>query len=257
MYKVLIVDDEAPSRTAIRSLGHWSDYHITEFYEEINGTHALKSMREVHPLIVFVDLPMPVMDRMEFLEKASCEFPESRFIVTSESDSFSYAKKVLRIGAVDYLLKPLRTDELNAAIDRAISSLEPSIFSKRSSGRISPDEAVSLIRQDIDRHYSSPLRISQYAHQYFFTQEYLTRLFRQHYHVSIQEYLLRVRMTRAKELLNDPTIQIQEVAARVGYPDNNYFSKAFRSFYGISPSCYRKEKSCRTNPCTAALPIDL
>ena len=42
MYKVLIIDDEAPARIAISRLGHWADYHITELYQETNGAAALK-----------------------------------------------------------------------------------------------------------------------------------------------------------------------------------------------------------------------
>ena len=60
MYKVLIIDDEAPARIAISRLGHWADYHITELYQETNGAAALKTMREIKPQIVFVDMQMPV-----------------------------------------------------------------------------------------------------------------------------------------------------------------------------------------------------
>lgn len=107
--------------------------------------------------------------------------------------------------------------------------------------KLSPDEVVARIRQDIDQNYPQPLKVSSYAKKYFFTQEYLTRLFRQHYEMTIQEYLLMVRMTRAKELLENPSIKIQEVAARVGYSDNNYFSKAFRNFFGITPTDCRNK----------------
>lgn len=239
MYKVMIIDDEAPARIAIRKLGHWADYRNTEFYEETNGARALKSMREIHPQIVFVDMKMPVMDGMEFLEKASGEFPESRFIIISGFDDFTYAKAAIKSGAVDYLLKPIDREELNTAIDRAVSSLNPRKIESPKSVKISPEEVITLIRKDIDEHYSKPLKISHYAKQYYFTQEYLTRLFRQHYQLSIQEYLLQVRMTRAKELLQKPDIKIQDIAARVGYTDNNYFSKAFRTYFGVSPTSFR------------------
>lgn len=67
MYKVLIIDDEAPARIAISRLGHWADYHITELYQETNGAAALKTMREIKPQIVFVDMQMPVMNGMELI----------------------------------------------------------------------------------------------------------------------------------------------------------------------------------------------
>lgn len=48
-------------------------------------------------------------------------------------------------------------------------------------------------------------------------------------------------MERARELLLNPEIKIQEIAQRVGYADNNYFSKAFQTYYGISPTAFRQE----------------
>ena len=69
MYKVLIIDDEAPARIAISRLGHWADYHITELYQETNGAAALKTMREIKPQIVFVDMQMPVMNGYEATKK--------------------------------------------------------------------------------------------------------------------------------------------------------------------------------------------
>ena len=108
MYKVLIIDDEAPARIAISRLGHWADYHITELYQETNGAAALKTMREIKPQIVFVDMQMPVMNGMEFLEKASHEFRDTCFIVISGYDYFDYAKAALKCGAIDYLLKPMK-----------------------------------------------------------------------------------------------------------------------------------------------------
>ena len=181
-------------------------------------------MREIKPQIVFVDMQMPVMNGMEFLEKASHEFRDTCFIVISGYDYFDYAKAALKCGAIDYLLKPIAREELNAAIDKAVQTLgNTGTCLEKEAPKLSPDEVVARIRQDIDQNYPQPLKVSSYAKKYFFTQEYLTRLFRQHYEMTIQEYLLMVRMTRAKELLENPSIKIQEVAARVGYSDNNYF----------------------------------
>ena len=81
-----------------------------------------------------------------------------------------------------------------------------------------------------------------FADKYFFSKEYLTRQFKARYHCGIYEYVLQVRMERARELLLDPGIKIQDISQRVGYSDNNYFSKAFRTYYGISPTAFRQER---------------
>lgn len=170
MYKVLIIDDEAPARIAISRLGHWADYHITELYQETNGAAALKTMREIKPQIVFVDMQMPVMNGMEFLEKASHEFRDTCFIVISGYDYFDYAKAALKCGAIDYLLKPIAREELNAAIDKAVQTLgNTGTCLEKEAPKLSPDEVVARIRQDIDQNYPQPLKVSSYAKKYFFT----------------------------------------------------------------------------------------
>jgi two-component system response regulator YesN len=50
-------------------------------------------------------------------------------------------------------------------------------------------------------------------------------------------------MERAKELLMDGSIKIQWIAERLGYADSNYFSKAFRNYYGITPTQFRKDNN--------------
>ena len=65
------------------------------------------------------------------------------------------------------------------------------------------------------------------------------KLFNNEFGCGIYEYVLRVRMEKARELIADPNIKIQSIAQMLGYSDNNYFSKAFRNFFKISPSDYR------------------
>ena len=73
-----------------------------------------------------------------------------------------------------------------------------------------------------------------------FSRGYLATAFKRVYGISVQEYLLRVRMQKAKELLKATELQIQEIGERVGYEDQLNFSRIFRKYEGISPSEYRR-----------------
>ncbi len=245
MYKALIIDDEKPVQIAIQKLGNWSYYGIEPPQLAVNGRDALQAMREFHPDLVFVDMNMPVMDGVSFLQAASEEFPDSQYIVVSGYDQFSYAQQALHYGACEYLLKPVEEDALNSAIEKAILRLNPdaSFQDPKESGQreISPDEAVSIIKEYIDSHYCQNIKITMFSEKYYFSTDYLTRLFRNKYGFTIYEYVLKLRMERAKELLADQDNKIIDIAGRLGYADNHYFSKAFRTYYHISPSQYRKE----------------
>ena len=103
MYKALIIDDEKPVQIAIQKLGNWKYYGIEPPRLAVNGRDGLAAMREFHPDIVFVDMNMPVMDGVSFLQAASGEFPDSQYVVVSGYDQFSYAQQALHYGACEYL----------------------------------------------------------------------------------------------------------------------------------------------------------
>ncbi|MNL63772.1 Xylose operon regulatory protein [compost metagenome] len=75
--------------------------------------------------------------------------------------------------------------------------------------------------------------------KYYLSREYLMKLFKQQYGFGIHEYMQRIRMEKAAELLSDPQLKIQEISEILGYRDKNYFSKAFRNYYDTSPTEYR------------------
>ena len=243
-YKTLIIDDEKPVRIAISKLGRWAKYHLERPAQAQNGKEGLKAMRELKPALVFLDMQMPVMNGKEFLEKASKEFPDCAFIVISGYDDFEYARTAIRHGAIDYLLKPVVEDDLNNAIERTMKSLHPdeSFEDSSESPKDNPpaEDVIVLIKEQIDKNYSENIKVSDFSEKYFFSGEYLSRLFKLRYDSNIYEYLLMVRMERAKELLREKELKIQDISLRVGYSDTNYFSKAFRNYTGLTPSEFRK-----------------
>lgn len=247
MFQALIIDDEKPVRIAISKLGNWAKYRIRQPLTEVeNGRDGLRVMYELHPDLVFVDMQMPVMNGVQFLQKASREFPDSAFIVISGYDNFNYLQNAIRCGASDYLLKPVVESDLNNAVENALKKLYPGLdFSDSAAPApdLSPDAIADGIRDTIDREYSRNINIQDFSDKYFFSREYLSRIFKARYDCGIYEYLLKVRMERARELLTDPANQIQDVAKRVGYADGNYFSKAFKTYYDVTPTEFRRSGS--------------
>ncbi|WP_059050140.1 response regulator transcription factor [Paenibacillus senegalimassiliensis] len=101
---------------------------------------------------------------------------------------------------------------------------------------------VDDIKAYIENHYFEDIKISMFTEKYFLSREYLMKLFKQQYGHGIHEYVQKVRMEKATELLNDSSLKIQEISEMLGYKDKNYFSKAFRNYYDLSPSEYRAQQ---------------
>ncbi len=68
---------------------------------------------------------------------------------------------------------------------------------------------------------------------------YFTRLFKEEPGETFLEYLTRLRIDCAKELMKDPAVSIKDICTRVGYSDPNYFSRIFKKAEGKTPTEYR------------------
>lgn len=245
MYKSLIIDDEKPVHRVIHALGHWFDLDISAPESAYDGRAGLSTMRELRPDIVFLDMQMPILNGVEFLKAATPEFSKTKFIVVSGYDEFTYAKVAIQYRVLDYLLKPIVESELNAALQKARDLLDAEHHISRNSVPQAPDISTEMLAQAVkdylDKNYSKDVHLSELADRFHFSKEYISKLFKGKYDAGIYEYVLNLRMTRAKELLLDESLQVQTISERLGYKDNNYFSKAFRTFYGISPSEFKEK----------------
>ena len=235
MYRTLIIDDEQSVHQAIRLLVDWKGIGLSEPESASNGLEALEKMAALRPDIAFVDMNMPLMDGVDFLSRATVEYPETRFIVVSGYDSFSFAQAAIRFNVVDYLLKPIDADELERALSRAISKLPEKPEETR------PTEALANeIRRFIDENYRDSINLDILADHFHFSREYIGRVFRARYGCAVYEYIQQQRLEKARELLSNPRLTLQTIAEYLGYSNANYFSKAFRRHYQISPTEYRE-----------------
>lgn len=107
--------------------------------------------------------------------------------------------------------------------------------------RPSKREALARrVRDFIDTHYDRPLNLQTLAANFAYSGSYLSSLFASRYALSPLDYLLALRIEKAKALLaEDPEATVQEIAGRVGYSDPLYFSKQFKKAVGRSPSEFR------------------
>ncbi|RJX37549.1 helix-turn-helix domain-containing protein [Paenibacillus pinisoli] len=96
------------------------------------------------------------------------------------------------------------------------------------------------IEQYVQSRLSSDISLKETADAFSYSQSHFSYLFKEHAGISFSDYLVRERMKRAKELLLSPGLKIYEVAERVGYNSLTYFSRAFKTYAGMSPGDYRK-----------------
>jgi two-component system, response regulator YesN len=99
---------------------------------------------------------------------------------------------------------------------------------------------VMTIKQYIDEHYHQHITLTSLAQEYKISSSYLSLLFREQTSQNFMDYLMNVRLQKAKELLRTSDLRIYEIAERIGYRDAYYFSAAFKKAVGINPTEYRE-----------------
>jgi two-component system response regulator YesN len=78
------------------------------------------------------------------------------------------------------------------------------------------------------------------AKHFFIDKSYLCKLFKKHINQNFNDYLLQIRINKAKELLTHPEYTVNRVAPMVGYSDYSYFGRVFKKQVGMTPSEFKK-----------------
>lgn len=402
MYKLMIADDEALERQALRHFIRKSKVEIGEILECANGIDAVKTALLEQPDICILDIKMPGLSGLEAMGQIKAVNKKCKVIFSTAYSYFDYAVKALRAGAVDFMVKPVKRETLIQVLNKAIDELDAErnqeayeakvtdltyvlekrilrelingqtdeetlwffdamgikdaygcIFFTRFLREISEEEKArlsKLLRVDLTaagythllyahrrsmecmifaktkeltgetekngkeilagalenmgipyhlgigtweedlmqmefsylcakesvgeyvtaerqgeiiaepipekekkdipqevkficeymkEHYSEKITLNSLAESVGFSKYYISRLFKQHMGVTIIDYLIKVRLDKAKELLRDGEYSIKQISFMVGYSDPNYFTWSFKKYLGMSPIKYR------------------
>lgn len=149
-----------------------------------------------------------------------------------------YSSEVLDLSAewVQAALRSSGASELRQIVRKALEQIIDALHMTTS------DRRLTLLRRAIDHineNYSRELTLKEVARIVWLSPAYLSHLFSKELGWSFIEYLTKVRVDRARELLLGTSLNVSEVASEVGYRDASYFSRVFRSATGQSPTEFR------------------
>ncbi len=123
MQKLLIVEDEKSIFFLLNSCILYDELGLELIGYAENGQIAYDMIMEKRPDIVITDITMPVMDGLEMIEEIQKRQVNPRFIIISGYEQFEFAKKAMKLGVRDYLLKPINSVELNNSLAQLIQEI--------------------------------------------------------------------------------------------------------------------------------------
>ncbi|WP_309090604.1 response regulator [Domibacillus sp.] len=125
-WKVLIADDEPMIREGLQESINWTELgmEVTALAED--GEEALELALEHNVHIVLADLNMPIMNGIEMIRALKKQKPDCQVIIITGHDEFTYAQEALRLNVTDYILKPVKPEQLLEVVTRVRDQLQQS-----------------------------------------------------------------------------------------------------------------------------------
>lgn len=196
--------------------------------------HALRLVREymgdmtsvegAHPHWVKLNLLELSMSLLRVMEESKLKLEP--FLHSKELDPYANVYRLETFAELQ--------DWLERFVEQCIAEMEQSKVSKGTSH-------VEKVKQYIESRLSdSGLSLSDVAVTLFLSPNYLRQLFRQETGETFVEYVTRVRMEKALDYLKDPTLKIVDVAEKVGFEEQRYFSSCFKKVHQMTPTEYRE-----------------
>lgn len=264
MARLLIVEDEKITRENLHFYYDWCSVGIERVETADNGRTAIEVLKGYTPDIIITDIKMPFLDGIQLAEILEKQNKDCIIIVISAYTETEYFKKAIKLKVFDYILKPINRDELMTTVQNAINYLDhrseyrevvkqinktPLISPTNKDGTPLLHETakgqepliVKRIKELIDQNYMlSGFSINTLATQLNYTSSYICMVFKKHTNQTINDYITYIRIENSKKLLTDVTLKLYDISNLLGFSDENYFSKVFKKYVGVTPAAYRK-----------------
>ncbi|NWL87655.1 MULTISPECIES: response regulator transcription factor [unclassified Paenibacillus] len=235
MMNVLVVDDESTEREGIKNL--LCQYKFPcRVLEAENGRVAEEILQKNAVDILITDVKMPLMNGIE-LSKAARRMQENlKIVICSGYGEFEYALSAIKLGVINYLLKPLIREELLEVMENLTQK----------KAYIDPDQeteesrVIRQVKQIIKNNYQHDISLTDVGNEVYLSPGYLSILFKKETGMNFSKYLTDYRLRKADYLLTQTNMKINDIAENVGIENPSYFCKLFKNKYGVSPMQYRK-----------------
>lgn len=220
-------------------------------YSSISSLDA--EIKRTRPRIICFDFDFPTKPGLKSLQQTKFNHSSIPILMLTVQHSEALAVWAFRARVWDYLVKPIAKTELQHCLVglREMLQLQTMQPQSRTPAVIRshlPDEnringprgnaplALAPAIEYVEQNFRSKLSSSSAARKCGLTAFQFSRVFKETYGLTFQDYVLRFRIREACRLLKNPAAEISDVAFLVGFNDPSYFGKIFRRYMRCSPS---------------------
>ncbi len=242
MYRVVLADDEPLLLEELKLTLPWKTQGFEVCATAYDGKAAKKAVIDYKADLLITDIRMPEIDGLSLISQLS-QLISCKYIVMSGFNDFEYAVQAMRLGVVDFLLKPID----NKVVLTLLTKIKNQLSAAPNEERVKDTYKNAHIRKAIEymeENYSKNLTIKDVALALYISESYLSKLFAKFAGVGFNSYLNSIRIAKAIELLRSESFKVNEIAEAVGYNDYRYFDIVFKKQTGTTPLKFRNNLHC-------------
>jgi two-component system response regulator YesN len=247
MYKILIAEDEQPILNGISNALSQIDQAMVAA-TCINGNEAIEFIKCNHVDMIITDIIMPICSGLDLIKMYRDMGKTGQIIILSGYSEFNFAQEAIRLSVADYMLKPVDhavlIERVKNEIQKSKHTLHPmSAFSVQQieiiQALLQRNATIGKILSFINRNFEKDLTISSLCQEFFMSESYFCRFFKNNTGITFNEYLTYIRISEACNLLRSTQLKIYEIAEKAGYKSPQYFAEIFKNVMGIPPTDYK------------------
>ena len=234
-YNILIIDDDRSFREELKDL-LW-EYVTTE---SGSGPEAMDELNRPNDVdIILLDVMLPGGRGTRFISGIRKAAPDAGVIIMTGYSSKEIAIEALKAGADDYIEKPVKPEKLVRIIEVLLEE----------KGRKGPVELTDInsriekVKVFLERNWDKKVTLEDAAGRVFLSPKYLSRVFKKNTGESFNEFKLKVKLDKAREMLENTGFTIQQIAYELGYMNIESFIRIFKKFNGLTPGQYRENNA--------------
>lgn len=248
--RILIVDDSAEEQRLLLEL--LRSHHIVPSMA-FDGQQGYQRALATKPDLILLDVRMPKVDGFTAcrLLKADPMTRDIPIIFLTAADAPEERIQGLTLGGVDYVSKPFVAAEVLARIrihiDLAKRSKAGFVKSEPAPLR-NPDEVVvAAVTRLISERLMAPPSLAEIARKVGTYEKKLSQIFREQTGLTVFAFIREERIRRARQLLAETDMDVQDIADQIGFQNAANFATAFRERLGMPPSAYRQAMQSDAN----------
>jgi two-component system, response regulator YesN len=257
MITILIVDDEEEVLFTLHDIVSKQKSEEMTLLTSTFSQQAKDLLQTQVIDILISDINMPGLNGFDLSVIAKKNNPQCRVIFITGYDNFEYAYNALKGGCDDFILKINSEAEIFNSISKTIVEIKKekklleaamnlerlNQLSKPASQDINKSDPIAYVKNYIWTNFNKEISLNLLASTVYLHPAYLSRLFKQTTNVTITDYLSHVRIEKAKELLLEAHMKIQDISHAVGIESPVYFGRIFKKETGLTPQEYRQTHS--------------